>query len=99
MSEELFGAIKFQHRNLLHLIDILRNQNEAKAGVIRDMVKKLKSSEDDKRFDPCSRLWESGGRLRWGRMIGELQEKVEELERRLGDRVAMPPPQMTYLSQ
>jgi hypothetical protein len=33
-----------------------------------------------------------------GRIIGELRGKVEELERRLLDRVAMPPPQMTYIT-
>ena len=66
MSEELFGAIKFQHRNLLHLIDILRNQNEAKASVIRDMVQKLKISEDDKRFDPLFRLPQIGGEAEMG---------------------------------
>jgi hypothetical protein len=50
MSEELFGAIKFQHQNLLHLVDLLRTKNDALGDVIRQLFQKVKQAEEDKRY-------------------------------------------------
>ena len=50
MSEELFGAIKFQHQNLLHLVDLLRTKNDALGDVIRQLFQKVKQTEEDKRY-------------------------------------------------
>lgn len=50
MSEELFGAIKFQHQNLLHLVDLLRTKNNALGDVIRQLFQKVKQAEEDKRY-------------------------------------------------
>jgi hypothetical protein len=49
MSEEFYAAIIFQHRNLLHLVDILRNKNSERGEVIKKLVETVRESQDDKR--------------------------------------------------
>jgi hypothetical protein len=56
MSEEFYGAIIFQHRNLLNLVDRLRNKNTERGEVIKQLIEKVRESQDDKRSIALPRL-------------------------------------------
>ena len=50
MSEEVLGAIKFQHLNLLHLVDHLRDRISQLTSVIQQARDELEKRKNDKMY-------------------------------------------------
>lgn len=50
MSEEVLGAIKFQHQNLLHLVDHLRGRLEPMTNIIKKARDELEKRKDDQAY-------------------------------------------------
>lgn len=53
MSEEVLGAIKFQHTNLLSLVDILRDRVSVLTVAVKSARDELTKRESQERY-----LWE-----------------------------------------
>ena len=52
MSEEVLGAIKFQHQNLLHLVDHLRDRIAPMTKVVRQARDELEKRKSEKTYHP-----------------------------------------------
>jgi hypothetical protein len=50
MSEEVLGAIKFQHQNLLHLVDHLREKIGPLTNVLKQARTELEKRKNEKTF-------------------------------------------------
>ena len=92
MSEEVLGAIKFQHQNLLHLVDHLRDRIAPMTKVVRQARDELEKRKSEKTYHPPNTLESDDSR------IEELEKTVVELRKRLDDREAMPPPSLPRYS-
>ena len=90
MSEEVLGAIKFQHQSLLNLIDYYRSRITELTRIVAMSKAKLEELESGGYIISividCSEIM-------------ELRRRNEELERRLADREAMPPPRIASIPQ
>jgi hypothetical protein len=103
MSEEVLGAIKFQHQNLLNLVDYLRENLAVRTTVVQQARDELEKRKQDQECPlppvPLSLYpWQqrpykvSTENDAERRRIEELERTVGELRKRLEDREAMPPP-------
>ena len=52
MSEEVLGAIKFQHQNLLHLVDHLRENLAVRNSVVQQARDELEKRKQDQEYPP-----------------------------------------------
>lgn len=52
MSEEVLGAIKFQHQNLLHLVDHLRDRIAPMTKVVRQARDELEKRKSEQTYQP-----------------------------------------------
>jgi hypothetical protein len=52
MSEEVLGAIKFQHQNLLHLVDYLRERVGTLTSVVTEARAELEARKHDDKYPP-----------------------------------------------
>jgi hypothetical protein len=50
MSEEVLGAIKFQHQNLLLLVDLLRAKIETMASVLQQARHELEQMKHEREY-------------------------------------------------
>ena len=91
MSEEVLGAIKFQHQNLLHLVDHLREKIGPMTNVIKQARTELEKRKSERRYHPHTVITDE-------RRIEELEKTVVELQKRLDDRETMPPPSLPRYS-
>jgi hypothetical protein len=88
MSEEVLGAIKFQHQNLLHLVDHLRTKIEPMQNLLRVTRDELQKRKHEQTY-----ISFYGTLMKKNcRRIEELENIVEELRKKINDRDIMPPP-------
>jgi hypothetical protein len=88
MSEEVLGAIKFQHQNLLHLVDHLRTKIEPMQNLLRVTRDELQKRKHEQTYVSFYRTLIKKN----CRRIEELENIVEELRKKINDRDIMPPP-------